>query len=61
MIEALRVAREETPFPAAIPSAPRRKTLSEVETIQQAKATEFPTKPAAVEKKKASQTLRRGN
>lgn len=57
-IEALRVLREETPFPAAVPSAPLRMSLAAVETIKQAKASEFPTKPSGhettVQKKKSS-------
>lgn len=60
-IEALKLARNETPAVASYPSAPLRKTVSSVESVQQAKATEFPTKPAAVEKKKASQVLLKKN
>ena len=44
-IEKLRVGREETPAPAAVPSAPVRKSKSAVETVKQAKAMEFPTAP----------------
>ena len=46
-IEMLRIAREETPFPAAFPSAPPSKSRSEAETIQQAKREEFPVAPSA--------------
>jgi len=57
-IEALRVLREETPFPAAVPSAPLRMSMAAVETIKQAKALEFPVKPSGhettVQKKKRS-------
>ena len=44
-IESMRVAREETPAAAAVPSAPVRKSKPAVETIKQAKAMEYPTAP----------------
>lgn len=44
-IEKLRVGREETPAPAAVPSAPLKKSKAAVETVKQAKATEFPVVP----------------
>jgi len=44
-IEMLRIVREETPFPASYASAPLRKTMSEAETIQEAKRMEFPVAP----------------
>jgi len=55
-IEMLRVMRNETPFPAATPSAPPRGVVSATETIQEAKKLEFPVVPvsAAPQKKKTS-------
>ena len=58
-IEMLRVLRNETPFPAATPSAPPRGGVSAVQTIQEAKRLEFPVMPvaaaaAAAPKKKTS-------
>lgn len=69
-LERLKVGREETPAPAAVPSAPLKKSKAAVETVKQAKATEFPVvpeggkmkagaakkdpKPAVAEKKKSS-------
>jgi len=44
-IERMKVGREETPAPAAVPSAPVRKSKAAVETVKQAKAMEFPTQP----------------
>ena len=53
-IERLKMKREETPAVAAVPSAPLRKSKAAVETIKEAKASEFPVKPA--EKKAAPKT-----
>jgi hypothetical protein len=52
-IDKLRGMREETPAPAATPSAPLRKSKAAVESVKEAKAAEFPVKPAdkAVHKK----------
>jgi hypothetical protein len=44
-IERMKVGREETPAAAAVPSAPVRKSKVAVETVKQAKASEFPTAP----------------
>jgi len=44
-IESMRVAREETPAAAAVPSAPVRKRKAAVESIRQANSMEFPTAP----------------
>ena len=45
-IEKLRMAREETPSVASVPSAPPRKLKAAAESIKQAKAAEFPVAPA---------------
>ena len=45
-IDKLRGMREETPASAAVPSAPLRKSKAAVESIKEAKASEFPVKPA---------------
>ena len=45
-IDKLRGMREETPASAAVPSAPLRKSKASVESIKEAKAAEFPVKPA---------------
>ena len=45
-IDKLRGMREETPAAAAVPSAPLRKSKAAVESIKEAKAAEFPVKPA---------------
>lgn len=45
-LDRLRGMRAETPASAATPSAPLRKTKAAVETIKQAKASEFPVQPA---------------
>ena len=50
-IERLKVGREETPAPAAVPSAPLKKSQSAVETVKEAKKMEFPVKPSASAKK----------
>ena len=52
-IERLKAGREETPAPAATPSAPLKKSQSAVETIKEAKRMEFPQKPSAGGKKSA--------
>lgn len=52
-IERLRAGREETPAAAAVPSAPKKKSMSAVESIKEAKMMEFPQKPSAGEKKSA--------
>lgn len=44
-IQRLKGIREETPAVAAVPSAPNKKSRSAVETIQQAKENNFPSKP----------------
>jgi hypothetical protein len=44
-IESMRVAREETPAAAAVPSAPVRKYKAAVETVKEAKSMEYPTAP----------------
>ena len=44
-IEKLRVARNETPAAAAVPSAPLKKSKAAVESIKEAKAKEFPVMP----------------
>ena len=49
-IEQLKKGREETPASAAVPSAPMRKSKAAVESIKEAKASEFPVMP----EKKAS-------
>jgi hypothetical protein len=51
-IEALRGMREETPAVASVPSVPEKKMKSAVESIKEAKASEFPIRPVASEKKK---------
>lgn len=53
-IERMRRAREETPAPAAVPSAPDRKSKAAVENVKKAKAAEFPVAPAKAEKKMAA-------
>ena len=59
-IEMLRIIRNETPFPAATPSAPPRGGVSAVQTIKEAKMLEFPVMPvraavaAEASKKKTS-------
>ena len=52
-IEKLRGAREETPAVSAVPSAAPRSLKPAVETIKQAKKSEFPVAPGsgAVEKR----------
>lgn len=45
-IEKLRGMREEVPAVSAVPSAPPRKLKSAVETIKEAKRSEFPVAPA---------------
>ncbi len=45
-IEHMKRMRSETPAVAAVPSAPLRKSKAAVETIKEAKATEFPIMPA---------------
>lgn len=44
-IQRLKGHREETPAAAAVPSAPLKKSKSSVESIKDAKASEFPVKP----------------
>jgi hypothetical protein len=50
-IEKLRGMREETPAASAVPSAPPRSMKSSVETIKEAKRSEFPVAPADSAKK----------
>lgn len=54
-IEMLRMMRNETPFPAATPSAPPTKSKSEAETIQEAKRMEFPVAPDRSGKRKGEE------
>lgn len=51
-LERLKVMRAETPAVASMPSAPMRKSMSAVETIQEAKAKEFPVMPMSSGTKK---------
>lgn len=44
-IQKLKGVREETPAVAAVPSAPIKKSKSAVESIKEAKASDFPMKP----------------
>jgi hypothetical protein len=44
-IQKLKGHREETPAVAAVPSAPIKKSKAAVESIKEAKASEFPMKP----------------
>jgi hypothetical protein len=44
-IQKLKGHREETPAPAAVPSAPLMKSMSAVESIKDAKMHQFPVKP----------------
>jgi hypothetical protein len=55
-IQGLRRMREETPAPAAIPSAPAEKTRSKpaVESVKEAKRSEFPVAPVRHSAPKAS-------
>lgn len=53
-LEKLRVSREETAAPAAVPSAPLKKSKAAVETVKQAKATEFPVVPEGGSMKKGA-------
>ena len=46
-IERLKAGREETPAPAAVPSASLKKSQAAVETIKEAKRMEFPQKPSS--------------
>lgn len=52
-IERMRNKRESTPAPAAVPSASPKKLASRVETIKEAKRSEFPVAPAKESKSKA--------
>lgn len=45
-LDRLRGMRAETPAAASVPSAPIRKTKAAVESIKEAKASEFPVQPA---------------
>ena len=47
----LRFKRDTTPAVASVPSAPLKKLESAVETIKEAKRTEFPVKPDSQKKK----------
>lgn len=51
-IQRLKGYREETPAVAAVPSAPHRKQETELHSIKEAKAKEFPLKPAKLDKAK---------
>lgn len=52
-LERLKVARETTPAPAAVPSAPMKKSKAAVESIKEAKAAQFPVAPADAKTKKS--------
>ena len=58
-IESMRVAREETPAAAAVPSAPVRKSKPAVETVKQAKAMEYPSAPGPLATPLKKRTTRR--
>ena len=45
-IQKLKGVREETPAPAAVPSAPIKKSKAAVESVKEAKKAEFPVMPA---------------
>jgi len=49
-IEHLKRMRGETPAAAAVPSAPLRKSVAAVESVKEAKASEFPIMPAPAKK-----------
>lgn len=51
MIQRLKAGREETPSVASVPSQPDRVYKSAVESIKEAKASEFPMEQAKSEKK----------
>lgn len=54
-IEKLKKGREETPLPAATPSsAGKKKMMSAVESVKEAKMMEFPQTPAASMKKSST-------
>ena len=53
-IERLKVHREETPAPAAVPSAPLKKSVAAVENIKEAKRSQFPVKPEDAKPKKSA-------
>ena len=44
-IQRLKGVREETPLPAATPSAPPKRAKASVESIKEARASDFPTQP----------------
>ena len=46
-IERLKKGREETPAPAAVPSAAPRRMHPKADSVKESKAEEFATKPAA--------------
>ena len=46
-LERLRVSREETPAPAAVPSAAPRRGNPAAQSIKEAKRDEFPVEPAS--------------
>jgi len=50
-IERMRKVREETPAPAATPSAPHKAISPAVESVKEAKKKEFPVKPSEMPKK----------
>jgi hypothetical protein len=54
-IQKLRGMREETPAVASVPSVPPRKLKSAVETIKEAKRSEFPVAPADMGVKKGGE------
>ena len=57
-IEKLKVARETTPAPAAVPSAPLKKSKAAVESIKEAKAAQFPVMPEGSGKVKKEKAMK---
>jgi len=58
-LEKLRVAREETPAPAATPSAPPKRTQPAAVSIKEAKKSEFPVMPGGTTKGEERKTARK--
>lgn len=56
-IELLRVIREETPACCAVPSMPERHGKSSVESLKEAKASQFPVEPLPSEVSAAAANL----
>ena len=57
-IQRLKGMREETPAPAAVPSAPPRKLKAAAETVKEAKRHEFPVAPADQPSKKGRASMK---